>query len=318
MVVEQASYLAYAGGWQAVRHMPPAAAYRMFQGIADLQWRRRTASVRRLEANLARPLADATPEALRTASRAGMRSYMRYWCDAFRLPGWSRAQIGSFRITNEQVLVDAIDSGRGVMLALPHQGNWDHAGAYVSQTYTPIHSVAEKLEPARLFDAFVEFREGLGMRIHGLGNAGVYDELARALTEGGVVALLADRDLSYKGVDVTFLGQAARFPAGPAALVIDTSAILVPVELFWDGGNCATLLPEVVPPAEGTRAERIAATTQAIAEALGEGIRRHPVDWHMLQRLWLADLDQATLAQRDAAHGRGAGQQADGAEVGGV
>src|SRR6187399_193522 len=126
MIAQQASYLAYAGGWQAVRWMPGPAAYAMFDGIADLQWRRRTASVRRLEANLARTMPEATPEQLRVASRAGMRSYMRYWCDAFRLPGWSREKIGEFRLTNESVLADAIASGRGVMLALPHQGNWDH------------------------------------------------------------------------------------------------------------------------------------------------------------------------------------------------
>jgi lauroyl/myristoyl acyltransferase len=318
MISEQATYLAYSGGWQAIRRMPESTAYQMFENIADLQWRRRTASVRRLEANLARPMSGASHRELRAASHEAMRSYMRYWCDAFRLPGWSPEQIGRFRITNEKVLVEAIATGRGVMLALPHQGNWDHAGAYVSKNLSPINTVAERLEPDRLFDAFLEFRQNLGMRIHGLGDPGVFDELAQTLRSGGVVALLADRDLSYKGIDVTFLGEAARFPAGPAALAVDTGAVLLPAELYWNGNNTATLLPEVVPPAEGTRAERIRATTQAIADALGEGIRRHPVDWHMLQRLFLADLDASRLAERDSAHGRAAGEQADGAEVGGV
>jgi KDO2-lipid IV(A) lauroyltransferase len=117
---------------------------------------------------------------------------------------------------------------------------------------------------------------------------------------GGLVALLADRDLSAKGVDVQFFGETARFPAGPAALAVDTGAALVPVKLFWEGHNVAEILPAVEPPTTGDRDERIRVTTQAVADALARGIAEHPADWHMLQRVWLADLDPARLAARDA------------------
>jgi KDO2-lipid IV(A) lauroyltransferase len=33
--------------------------------------------------------------------------------------------------------------------------------------------------------------------------------------------------------------------------------------------------------------------TQAMADAFGSGIAQHPEDWHMLQRLWIADLAAA-------------------------
>ena len=33
--------------------------------------------------------------------------------------------------------------------------------------------------------------------------------------------------------------------------------------------------------------------TQQVADAFGAAIAEHPEDWHMLQRLWLADLDPA-------------------------
>lgn len=317
MIADGATYLAYAGGWQAVRRMPEAAAYGLFGRLADLQWRRRTKSVRRLEANLARAMPGSSAEDLREASRAGMRSYLRYWCDAFRLPGWDSAKVDTFEMTNEPMLHETLAQGRGAVVALPHMGNWDHAGAYTSLRISPVHTVAEKLEPARLYDAFVSYRESLGMTIYGLGDPGVYGQLAATLQAGGLVALLADRDLSAKGIDVDFLGELARFPAGPAALAVDTGAALIGVELFWDGHNCATLLPAISPPATGTRTERIQQTTQALADSLGEAIRRHPVDWHMLQRLWLADLDQSRLAARDAARdSRGTGDTRSSAEAG--
>ncbi len=304
-MIEQATYLAYAGGWRAVRLMPEAVAYRLFDQIADQQWRSRSGGVRRLEANLERVLGPGPvdPQRLREVSRAGMRSYLRYWCDAFRLPGWDAARIDAFRLANSHLIVEALAEGRGAVVALPHMGNWDHAGAYFSRNHVQVTTVAERLEPAALFDAFVAYRESLGMRILGLGDAGVYPALVQTLESGGFVPLLADRDLSASGIEVQFLGEATRFPAGPAALAVDTGAALLPVSLFWDDGNAGEVLPEVVPPEHGDRGERIKVATQGVADALGGAIRAHPQDWHMLQRLWLSDLDPDRLAARDAAGG---------------
>ena len=297
---EQATYLAYAGGWRAVRLMPERMAYALFDRIADQQWRAHGSSVRRLEANLTRVVGPVAPDELRELSREGMRSYMRYWCDAFRLPGWDRARIDTFEMRHPERLSDPVASGRGVIAALPHMGNWDHAGAWASVHISPVNTVAEKLEPEQLYTAFVDFRTSLGMRIHGLGDPGVYQALRTTLDSGGLVALLADRDLSAKGIDVQFFGETARFPAGPAALAVDTGASLVPVKLFWVGHNVAEILPEIEPPTSGDRDERIRAMTQALANALADGIAEYPTDWHMLQRLWLSDLDPARLAARDA------------------
>ena len=296
---EQATYLAYAGGWRAVRLMPESLAYAGFDRIADQQWRARGGSVRRLEANLARVLGPVDEEQLREVSRAGMRSYMRYWCDAFRLPGWDAARLDTLDLRNAHRLADPVDQGRGVVVALPHMGNWDHAGAYVSQHISPVNTVAEKLEPEKLYSAFLEFRTSLGMHIHGMGDPGVFGHLRTALEQGGLVALLADRDLSARGIDVTFFGETARFPAGPAALAVDTGAALVTATLFWDGRNIVEITPEITPPSTGSREERIRAATQGVADALADGIRAHPADWHMLQRLWISDLDPQRLGRQD-------------------
>jgi KDO2-lipid IV(A) lauroyltransferase len=267
--------------------------------------------VRQLERNLARVVGPVPDEQLRDLSRAGMRSYLRYWCDAFRMPGWPAQRIDSFELRRTDRILDPLGQGRGVVGALPHMGNWDHAGAFFSRHHARVVTVAERLEPARLFEAFVAYRESLGMRILGLGEPGVFEELARTLDDGGFVPLLADRDLSAKGVPVTFFGEATRFPAGPAALAVDTGAALLPIGLHWEpdgtggrgGRNVAEILPEVRPPDRGDRAERIRVATQEVATALEAAIREHPQDWHMLQRLWLADLDPARLAARDAAGG---------------
>jgi KDO2-lipid IV(A) lauroyltransferase len=291
-------------GWSAVRRMPERAAYATFERIADTLWARRGSDVLRLESNLRRVVGpEPSEEELRVLSRAGMRSYFRYWCDAFRLPGWSRERIvDSIRVIDDHRLGDALASGRGAITVLPHMGNWDHAGAWATLAHAPVVTVAERLKPEDLYEKFLAFRRSLGMDVIPLtGGDPPFPYLADKLREGGLVALLGDRDLGRSGVPVQFFGEKAKFPAGPAALAVDTGAVLLPVTLWWeDGHNWLRFHPPVEVPEEGERSRRIFRTTQLVADAFAEGIAARPADWHMLQRLWVADLDPSKAPARDA------------------
>ncbi len=299
-LTERLALLGYTAGWSAVRRLPDRAAYAMFRTVADQVWRRRGPSVRRLEANLSRALGTADEAAVREASRAGMRSYLRYWCDAFRQPDWDTDRIVSrIRVEGEDNMRGPLAAGRGVVAALPHMANWDHAGAWACVTGAPVTTVAERLKPERLFERFVAFREGLGMEILPLtgGQGDVFATLATRLREPRLVPLLADRDLSRRGVDVTLFGEATRMPAGPAALALRTGAALVPVSLWYEGDDPEHRLvvrfhDELPPPVDGRGAARAARMTQDLADEFGRGIAAHPHDWHMMQPLFLADLPE--------------------------
>ena len=95
LVRERAVLAVYGGGWRLVRLLPERVAYAAFDLAADLAWWQRGAGVRRLEANLARVRPDLDLDGLRRLSRAGLRSYLRYWCDSFRLPDWDRDRVVS-------------------------------------------------------------------------------------------------------------------------------------------------------------------------------------------------------------------------------
>ncbi|MEV7413649.1 phosphatidylinositol mannoside acyltransferase [Streptomyces sp. NPDC089919] len=284
----------YGLGWGTVKRLPEPVAVGLGRRIADFAWRRRGKSVLRLESNLARVVPEAGPERLRELSRAGMRSYMRYWMESFRLPAWDAARIrADVEIEGEHHLRDGIASGRGVIVALPHLANWDLAGAWVT-TYVgvPFTTVAERLKPETLYDRFVAYREGLGMEVLPHSGGAAFGTLARRLRSGGLICLVADRDLSASGVAVDFFGATARMPAGPALLAQQTGALLLPVTLWYDGTRMkGRIHPPVEVPAEGTRVAKTAAMTQELATAFASGIAAHPQDWHMLQRLWLDDLE---------------------------
>ncbi|WP_031515322.1 phosphatidylinositol mannoside acyltransferase [Streptomyces sp. NRRL F-5123] len=288
----------YGAGWAAVRTLPEPAARALGRTVADAAWRRRGKGVQRLEANLSRIVPDAGQDALRELSRAGMRSYLRYWMESFRLPAWSKDRIrGGFAPSDVHYLTGGMAAGKGVILALPHMANWDLAGAWVTtKLETPFTTVAERLKPETLYDRFVAYREGLGMEVLPHTGGSAFGTLARRLRDGGLVCLVADRDLSASGVEVDFFGAKTRMPAGPALLAQHTGALLLPVTLWYDESPVlqGTVHPPVTVPDAGTRAQRTAAMTQSLADTFAAGIAAHPQDWHMLQRLWLDDLEPRT------------------------
>ncbi len=298
----------FGAGWGAVKALPESWARTGFRLGADLAVRRNRPAVRQLRANLRRVLGpDASSDELDALVAQSMRRYARYWLETFRLPRMDHAAVArsvARATTGTQYLDEARAAGRGYILALPHMGNWDVAGIWLIDRYhEPFTTVAERLKPESLFDRFVAYREGLGMEVLPLtgGERSAVSVLTERLQAGGGVCLVADRDLTRQGIDVTFFGEPARMPAGPALLAATTGAALLPVGAWFtdagtdafgrrvdDGWGLSIGAPIETP---GTRlGDRVRTATQSLADVFAGLIAEHPADWHMLQKFWLADV----------------------------
>ena len=276
----------YAAGWRLVRALPLPVARSLFTAAADRAYRRNGPGTQRLRRNLQQVVPD-LPD---TLVRDGLRSYARYWLEAFRLPSQTKQQfLDGFTIDRFDELKSVIAEGRGVVLALPHVANWDAAAAWVVSNGWPMVTVAERLKPEGVFRQFVAYREQLGMEVLPLtgGQRPPLDVLAERLGQGWVVALLGDRDLSKNGVEVDFFGGRTRMPAGPAILALRTGAPLYAVDLSFSATQTVAVLRKITPPVDGPLDVRVKATTQLLADAYAAGIAANPQDWHMLQKLWL-------------------------------
>lgn len=285
-------YAGYVAGWTAVRKLPERVALAGFARAADVVTRLRAKGVEQLEANLKRVRPDASEAEIRELARAGMRTYLRYWCEAFRLQDWNGEQIKASVVTHDEpVFWKAVEAGRGVVAALPHMGNWDLAGAWAATMGAPVTAVAQRLTPEKLYQRFVGYRKAIGIEVVPLtGGPDPMPVLADRLREGRVVCLVSDRDLSRRGVEVSFFGEKTKMPAGPAALAVRTGASLMPVTMWYDGPVMHIKFHQLLDPSGGGR-DRIRTLTQAVADEFAVGIAEHPADWHMLQRLWLSDLE---------------------------
>ena len=281
---------AYAAGWQAVRMLPEPVAHAAFDRTAQWAAGRDGRGVRQLRANL-RVVTGLDGAALDRLTGTALRSYARYWQEAFRLP-----TIGSQRILDGTVVpgIEHLErcrtQGRGLVVALPHSGNWDAAGVwFVDWLRGPFYTVAERLEPESLYRRFLAYRESLGMRVLPLtgGERPSAEVLRDWLAEGGATCLLVDRDLGGGGVPVTFFGRPATMPGGPALLADRTGAGLFPAVCRFDGAGWRVVVhPEVPLDRRLPLRDRVTAAMQGVADAFTTSIAQRPEDWHMLGRVW--------------------------------
>lgn len=309
------SAAAYHAGWAITAKIPTPLARWLFIGLADAA-SRRGRRPQQLRRNLARVVGaeNVTDELV----RASVRSYLRYWREAFQLPAMAGEELTQ-RIADGiddasvRRLTASVEAGRGVILSLPHSGNWDMAGVYLVNEFGAFTTVAERLQPESLFDAFVAYRRGLGFDVLALtgGDVPPMSYMERVLRSGGIVCLLGERDLTDRGVVVDFFGEPASMPAGPALLAQRTGAALHVVHLSF-AENPERWVTTVGEPVDTSG--DVADVVQRQATEYARNIAGSPADWHMLQPVWLADLSERRRERilRANAHRRTA---ADGGEV---
>ncbi|MGY1593329.1 phosphatidylinositol mannoside acyltransferase [Geodermatophilus sp. SYSU D00708] len=284
--------LGYAAGWGAVKLLPEPVARGAFDAGGRWAAGREGRGVRQLRGNLRVATGGRLSEAeLDELTTRAVRSYARYWQEAFRLPRLSATRIvAGTEACGREHMEKARAEGRGVVFALPHSGNWDAAGVWlVDFLGGPFMTVAERLKPESLYRRFLDYRESLGMRVVPLtgGPRPGSTVLREWLADGGWSCLLVDRDLGQGGVPVEFFGRTATMPGGPALLAAQTGAALHPaVCSFTERGWRFTVRPEVPVDGSGRLRDRVATAMQEVADAFTEQIALRPEDWHVLGRIW--------------------------------
>ena len=242
---------------------------------------------------------DATEEEVTTAAREMFASYGRYWAEVF----WFRPRrrqwaIDQTDIDGKDPVLAAHREGRGIVLAIAHLGNWEVAAPVAAELGFPVISVAEELSNPRITDWFIQTRAGFESEILVAGRGPAMSTLARAVKEGKAAALVSDRDVTGKGVEVEFFGERTTMPSGPAALAELTGAALFPVGTYFEGDRYRLVAyPELVlDQSIEDRQERIHEATQRLAAAFEDIIRWAPTQWHLFQPNWPSD--RAWLEER--------------------
>lgn len=267
-------------------------------------------SVKQLRSNLATITSLPPGRDLDSLVNKAVVSYFRYYAELAHLPVLTPEQLRArCRWVNADSLQKDLQQG-SACIALGHCGNWDLAGAWVSARYAPVLTVAEILESSTLFQEFTGLRQDVGMEILGAQpGTRVFDQLvAKVKTKNYLVALLADRDISGTGIEVTLGGQEALVAAGPAALALQENLPLYAAYISYErlrgarrqvAGTPWGICIHVAGPftvASGLSGDDACLNlTRKWVAAFDEMLNEHPTDWHMMQPVFVKDLDPARL-----------------------
>lgn len=233
---------------------------------------------------------------VRKAARRVFGHYGRYWAEVFWMHPRRRSQIlAQSTIDGIEHLHAGVRSGQGMILALPHMGNWESAGLKAAAEDARVLAVAEALPNERIVEWFTGLRNMMDIDIV-IARKGsrVTRSLIECLRNGGVIALLCDRDLKGTGVPVTLFGEQTTMPAGPASLAVRTGAHLVPAGCYFEegAGNYFVVHPRLEVPDLPEQEDRVAAMTQELAEVLEEIVLVAPEQWHLIVPNWPSDREE--------------------------
>ncbi len=281
-------YLLYLIAWKLIALLPEKSAYKLADYVSDRIYKKNGKGIKRLRGNYGRVMPEYSSQKLEELTKLGMRSYLRYWFDTFRLSKWSKNRIiSTTQVIRENLLRDPIQSKQGCIVALPHAGNWDHAAAYFCSTGITLTAVVEKLKPEAIFKKFLAYRQSIGIEAISHKEKTI-PILTERLQAGKLIALVADRDMSRNGIEVNFFGKTSKMPSGPAILAIKTGAPLITAYVRYTPGGIEIIFDEIIKPTNSeSEEEQIKIITQSMADNFAKRIKENPVDWHMLQRIWV-------------------------------
>jgi len=230
-----------------------------------------------------RTILQATGQApTRRQRRLMLENWLRNTLWSLGLAGWSAQDIvDSVVITDRDAeKLRSSAAGPGLVVALPHMGSWDCAGAWAARTGLPVVSVAERL-PDGLYERFRDARAAMGITVYPVDEPEVLDRLAEDVHAGRLVCLVSDRALSSHGVTVDWPGGdqvRITVPAGPALLALRTGAHLRAATTRFEGRR---LRIDVSDPIEGTEVTEL---LHGVVAHFASAIRESPENWLMLRK----------------------------------
>ena len=267
----------YRAGWRSASRIPPPLVAGAIAVASRAAAWHDGQHVQTLRDNLSAATGAPVPPDL---VRVAVASYLRNFYEVLALPAWPPSRVVEQVSTVGESTLRTAFAAEGAVVALPHSANWDLAGAWACSTGMPVTTVAEQL-PDPEFNAFVGFRQSLGMEVLSHADPSTLPRLVRAVQQRRLGCLVADRDLLGRGVPVSWGKARVAMPGGPALVARRSGAALIPAVCAFTPDGMRITFGEVVPPRPGR--EGLRAMTQDVATFFAEQIARQPEDWHMMQ-----------------------------------
>lgn len=213
------------------------------------------------------------------------RNYGEYMADYFCLPQLPphKARKAFAGLKGEEIILQALAKGRGVILVSAHLGNWEFGGTMMRHSDYPLAVVSLPHNTDATNDLVNRSRsmQGIGViEVDASPFAAI--PILKHLRLNGVVAMIGDKDFFGNGIEVSFFDQQVRFPIGPVTIAMTSGASLIPAfVLKQPDGKYFGILEEPIPlTKEGPRQKALEQNLQRVADVFETYIRKYPDQWY--------------------------------------
>jgi len=189
----------------------------------------------------------------------------------------------------KDLLQDLVNEGKGVVIMVPHSGNWYMAAWSMAKYGLPLFAIAARQRNPKL-DAWMNRQYG-DIEVLDRDCRDTLVKIKERLQSGRAFAILPDLRVRKADVLADFLGgQANVSHAGAMFAVRCGSPIVVAVMSRQGGQHCFHHLATLRPDSNATDAKAEAARlTRAVLKLMDEEIHRRPQDWFWYNKRWILE-----------------------------
>jgi len=264
----------------ALPRVPDGAAVPLAETAGTVAYLARPHARRAVRANLRVVVPDRADGLVRRVFVEQARNYL----EVFRIPRMAPdALLARIRVTGWEHLERASAEGRGVIVASAHLGPISLVGQMlVARGYATVLPVEE--ERSEFQRAVNRARRAMGLQL--VPTSGAF-AVVRALREGKIFGVLADRAVTGVGERVPFFGRDALLPSVHVALALRTGAPLIPA---FSGRSAGALTASFEPPLElaatGDRDADVREGVRRWSGILERYVRTAPEQWTVFEEMW--------------------------------
>jgi KDO2-lipid IV(A) lauroyltransferase len=232
---------------------------------------------------------DLDPEAVAKSSFANLgRTATESFCLLHRGLNYFK---GHWTISGGESLQKALsecrESGRGIIFATAHLGNWELSSLAFSFQFDFVAAVVGRSQGGFLANEIltrIRTQDGTSF----ICKNGGAREMLKLLRSGRILGTLFDQAdiVGHGGAKLDFMGKPALTTLGPLKLAARTGALIVPVFNRREGDHhFYEIHPTITPPVDWGQ-PWLLTTAQTLNNMLGDFIRRYPDQWMWGHRRW--------------------------------
>jgi len=204
-----------------------------------------------------------------------------------RIPTLSNEEIRCIvNLADEEILVQALERKRGVIIVGGHFGNWEYSSSALSANGYRFGVVVAKISNKYIDNKINEHRETTGGVM--IPKRSSTKAVIRILRENGTVGMLIDQNQKRGGTFINFFGRPCSTAKGPALLALKTGASIIFFAAIRqsDGTIKVVFEPVDIDYQAGATEENIHDIIQRCTSRLEHYSRLYPDQWFWMHRRW--------------------------------